>query len=200
MRVTDVFPSGVYVISVSKEERKKAEVFADKVVHTDVYGFRNGQGDIELRKRQHLGSKLAEIAVHRHLTSSGLPCTEPDFNIYPRTYKDWSPELKVGDVPVHVKSQDLYSADRWGISWIGERSDVELYGKGSGYVVFCLVSLECNVVLILAAPKVTDLKQKDLLKNPILQRHQALKFAVYYEHLTKLPKEDIWALHAVCKS
>lgn len=185
------------LIQLTEGDRKLVEDFADKVLVTDVYGFRNGQYDKERRKEQHIGSKLAELATFRYITSLGFECSEPDFTIHQRTKKSWEPDmrLKTGE-PIHVKSQDTKSANKYGLSWIGEKSDKELYDKATGYVSLCLVDLNTSIVYIHGLPTAFFLKFNNLFSEPVLKKHRDKKFAIYFDHLKDYTFYQLWNLIA----
>lgn len=190
-----------YLIQLTAEDRKKVENFADAIDKTvrDIYAKRNGQRYNRNPKRlreQQIGSKLTEIAVHRHITSLGLQCTEPDFTIYEKKDKSFAPDMKLADgSPIHVKSQEPHVARKHGISWMVEKTDDEIYIQTTGYMALCLVSLEHNTVRLLGLPKTSFLKDKGILYGqPKAEYLRETKATIYYDELSHQDHNDIWAL------
>src|SRR5687767_14993553 len=96
-------PGHLFVMTA--EDRQRAETFAEKVVETTFYDKRNGQKyekNPKVQIEQQIGSKLAELAVERYITSLGIYCTSPDFSIYTKRKKSWKPDLSLSDgTPIH---------------------------------------------------------------------------------------------------
>lgn len=190
-----------HLIRLTAEDRTKVEEFATKIDATvrKIYENRNGQHYNRNPKRLHeqqVGAKLTEIAVHRHITSLGLQCSEPDFNIYEKRDKNFSPDMKLSDgSPIHVKSQEPHVASRHGISWMVEKTDKEVYINTTGYMALCLVSLEHNTVRLLGLPKTSFLKDKGILYGqPKAEYLRETKATIYYDELSSQDANDVWAL------
>jgi hypothetical protein len=183
-------------IELSQEVIEKAQSFSEKVVHTDVYAFRNGQFNQNRRREQHFSSKLAEFAIYQFLLDNKIIITEPDCSIKQAGDKSWDPDLKVGNdkIPLHVKSQDLKSKENYGLSWIGEKSDKELYINCTGYVALCSVDTDKNIVTIYSLIETKFLKENNLFGETKLPKHREKKFAIYYKDLEKYDLNTRWKL------
>lgn len=194
----DNLPGHLFVMS--DKDKKIVEDFAVKIVPTvkKIYEERDNQKyDVnpERLKEQQIGAKFAELAVYRYVSSLGLTCSSPDFTIYERKKKNWSPDLKLeGDIPIHVKSQETWMAEKRGVSWLVEKFDKELYINNTGYVALCLLNLKEGRVKILGVPKASFLKESGILFGiPKVDKLRATKSAIYYDSL-KIYEKDIWSL------
>jgi hypothetical protein len=192
------------LIVLTTEDRKIVDDFADAIDATvrKIYEHRNGQrydSKPERLKEQQVGGKLAELAVYRYITSLGVSCSEPDFKIYERKDKNFSPDMKLADgSPIHVKSQEPSFAEKYGISWMVEKKDKELYVNTTGYVALCLVYREHNTVRILGLPKASFLKEKGILYGlPKKEFLRETKSTIYYDDLRLQDEGDVWALKNV---
>ena len=190
-----------YLIELSENDRKIAEDFATAIDSTvrAIYEKRDDQRYDQKPQRLHeqqVGAKMTEIAVHRHLTSLGYTCSEPDFKIYDRKDKNFSPDMRLDDgSPIHVKSQEPHVAKQRGISWMVEKTDKEIYVNTTGYMALCLVSLEHNTVRLLGLPKTSFLKEKSILYGvPQVEKLRRTKSTIYYDDLRQHEESDIWAL------
>ena len=91
---------------------------------------------------------MGECAAHEFLKQEGfIPSREPDFEIYKSKKKSWLSDMECNGVPVHIKSQEMWSAKKYGYSWMfqlsssrpdGEDYDV-LLKTPDGVVIFCTV-------------------------------------------------------------
>jgi hypothetical protein len=197
-----------HLIVMTDDDRKRVEEFASKIDSTvrKIYEARDGQRydfkPMRLQEQQ-VGAKLSELAVYRYISSLGIQCTEPDFEIYERKKKNFSPDMKLADgSPIHVKSQEPHVAERHGISWMVEKTDKELYINTTGYVALCLVSRVHNTVRLLGLPKATFLKEKGILfGQPKKESLRETKSTIYYDELRLADESDVWALKNVeCQS
>ena len=106
-------------VKISKYNYNKCVDFANKQLKTsaDLYSYR-GEAKKEKMAYDIIVGKLAELAVAKF-----LKCSKPDFTIYERRKKSYSPDLRLGNLRVHVKSQSEESVSRYGHSWLFQRSD-----------------------------------------------------------------------------
>jgi hypothetical protein len=190
-----------HLIELTESDRKLVEDFATKIDSTvrKIYEARDGQRYDRRPERLHeqqVGAKLSELAVHRYITSLGHTCSSPDFTIYEKKKKTFSPDMKLGDgSPIHVKSQEPHVAELCGISWMVEKTDKELYINTTGYVALCLVSLQHNTVRLLGLPKASFLKEKGILYGqPKKEFLRETKSTIYYDELRLQQEADVWAL------
>lgn len=113
-------------VYISKKHSKKVMRFAEKVSMTTDYSD-CGQNNFNIKVYQHYVGKLGELAVYLYLKDEH-DITEPDFKIYKAKDKSWDSDLKVEDKCLSIKSQDIKSAKKFGLSWTfqhikGGRSD-----------------------------------------------------------------------------
>ena len=106
-------------IKISKYNYNKCVDFAQQQLKTSskLYAYRGEQNKEKILDDIVIG-KLAELGVQKFLKSS-----KPDFTIYERKKKSYSPDLRLGNLRVHVKSQSEESVSRYGHSWLFQRSD-----------------------------------------------------------------------------
>lgn len=103
---------------------------------------------------------LGEYAVYSYLNSVGYQCTPPDFNNYSAKHKSFDSDLVVdGDINLHVKSQPLVSMNRYGSSWLLQKSDPLVSNPGANdFFVFNTVDPNNTSVSILGFCKCADIK------------------------------------------
>jgi hypothetical protein len=111
-----MFNQYIEVVELEKELADNAKRFAQAVVETTDYSDAN-QGNREKVIHDHFISKLGEEAVKKLLTDLGYAVRGPDYTIYPKFKKSWDSDLYVGGLGLAVKTQSLYSARRFGLSW-----------------------------------------------------------------------------------
>lgn len=181
-------------IELSQEVIDKSKLFSEQVVHTDVYAFRNGQFNKDRRREQHMSSKLAEFAVYQFFQSKNIHVTEPDLSIKSRGNKSWDPDIEINNqkIPIHVKSREVKMAEKYGLSWIGEKTDKKLYKEPEGYLALCLV--EDKLVKIYTFIESKFVKESGFFREPKLKKHREKKFAIYYEDIEKQSRENRWKL------
>jgi len=102
-------------IYISKKHSKKVMEFAELVSLTTNYSDCE-QNNYKLKVYQHYIGKLGELAVFLFLRKN-YDITEPDFTIYNKKNKSWDSDLKVKDIHISIKTQDIASAKRFGLSW-----------------------------------------------------------------------------------
>lgn len=116
-------------VHISDKHSEKVMDFAEKVSLTTNYSD-CGQNDYRLKVYQHYIGKMGELATFLYLRK-GYEINEPDFKIYHGKDKSWDSDLKVGKVHISIKTQDISSAKRFGLSWTfqhinGGRSDASI--------------------------------------------------------------------------
>jgi len=102
-------------IFINKKHSNEIMDFAKKVSMTTNYSD-CGQNNYNLKVYQHYVGKLGELAVWLYLRDSH-DITKPDFKIYNKNCKSWDSDLKVNDTHISIKTQDITSAKRFGLSW-----------------------------------------------------------------------------------
>ena len=123
-------------IKISKYNYNKCVDFANKQLKTsaDLYSYR-GEAKKEKIVYDIIVGKLAELAVTKF-----LKCSKPDFTIYERRKKSYGPDLRLGNLRVHVKGQSEESVQRYGHSWLFQRSD-QIVRNATPYDIIILTSV-----------------------------------------------------------
>jgi hypothetical protein len=184
-------------VSIAKVDWECCDYFAHKVVDTNKsYYAQRAQTDINAIIYQIIVGKMGECAVAQWATSTNRVCSKVDFSIT-KDHKSFAPDLIISGKNVHVKSQDVISAERFGLSWsfqYGEgkagHCDKEIfleYGKDDS-VVFCKVNVDKLEVNILAVLRVGLLHSKQLFKEPKKESLKGIKKVVYYDSIKNLSK------------
>jgi len=141
-------------VKISKYNYNKCVDFANKQLKTsaDLYAYR-GEAKKEKMAYDIIVGKLAELAVAKF-----LKCSKPDFTIYERRKKSYSPDLRLGNLRVHVKGQSEESVKRYGHSWLFQRSD-QIVRNATPYDVIILTSvsvrkLEVHILKLIRAREI----------------------------------------------
>ena len=123
-------------VKISKYNYHKCVDFANKQLKTsaDLYAYR-GESKKEKMAYDIIVGKLAELAVAKF-----LKCSKPDFTIYERRKKSYSPDLRLGNLRVHVKGQSEESIKRYGHSWLFQRND-QIVRNATPYDIIILTSV-----------------------------------------------------------
>jgi hypothetical protein len=103
-------------VYINSKHSAKIMRFAEQVSMTTNYSDCN-QTNYNLKVYQHYIGKLGELAVFLYLRQEGYNITEPDFKIYQSKDKSWDSDLKINDLHISIKTQDIESAKRFGLSW-----------------------------------------------------------------------------------
>ena len=206
-------------INLSEPELNSARVFAAKSVstHIDTYARRRQTDPRQIQHQIEIG-KLGEIAVSKALQLfyaepvKGLEAVEPralvgvaapDFEIYDARHKSFDPDLYIfvdgfGQIPIHVKSQDRQSAERFGTSWtfqygMNVGSDKEIFSPNpNGYVAF--VKIDNKTADICGIPLISTLHKYNMFRDPKLAKLRGIKTVIYNDDLQQLSYDDLWAL------
>jgi len=155
--------------------RATCEQFAIDVNPSTCYGERDGQNNANKRIKDQIVGKLGEFGACLYLRSKGWSVEYPDTNIYSSHEKNWSHDL-LGKIA--VKSQDTDSENKYGRSWVFQRSDT-IHKNKETIVIFTSVNLTENKVFIRATRRVKDLIFEEM-KLPQLRN---TKQAVYWNNL-----------------
>jgi hypothetical protein len=139
------------LVNISKRIFNRCEKFALKRINgsADCYAYRGETRKDKMIQDVIIGT-MGEWAVEAHLASMGYECTEPDMKIYKKKRKSFDADLYVDDIEIHVKSQGLVSAKRYGNSWLLQRNDkIVSDPKPNQLFAFTNVDLDNRVVDIL---------------------------------------------------
>jgi hypothetical protein len=173
----------------TKTDIKRCEDFANKI-DTSFYETRK-QINIEKRILDSKIGKLGELAVFNTLCFK-YKIEEPDFKIYSVKEKSWDYDLKSNNFNLHVKTQLVDQAIKYGESWVFEKSDKHIFvnKKYNDYVAFVLIDLKNKQANIKAILNVNKIHEENLFK-PMKLIHLSSKCAVYFNDLEKMQLNKI---------
>lgn len=168
---------------ITDSARVKCQDFADKCLDSvkDNYAKNRKQSNPEKLKFDMITGKLAELAVYDYLVrkSRFANISEPDFNIYAAKQKSFDADLFTEKWNFHVKSQHQSQSDKYGLSWIFQKSDKLTHTpKLSDIICFCTVGDE--FVNVYSIRRAVDLIG---LYKPLKLAHLSSKVAIYGEDL-----------------
>jgi hypothetical protein len=166
-----------------KDILDKVKEFSE-AIDTSYYAKRN-QNNNEKRKKDQLIGKLGEFAVYSLYKEQYPGLSEPDLNIYSAKKKSWDFDLKAPTINLHVKSQDIEQGKKYGVSWIFQVGDKEIFNSTvPSSIAFTTVDIKSGFVNVLGITAVDTLHNKKLFKLPKLEYLQKMnKVAVYLDDL-----------------
>ena len=180
-------------IIISKDTVKKCADFAEKriVGSSKLYKAR-GEKWVEKIKSDIYNGALGEFGAYLHFINMGLLCSEPDLEIYEQKSKSYAPDLILGDMKLHVKSQSNDSAAKHGLSWTFQQKDPIVWApKKDDYVIMTKVT--GNLVELKALVAARILAKEHLFTEPRMALYGHTKTVVYYEEL-EASKIKLWEL------
>lgn len=133
--------------------------------------------------------KLAEWGVALHCMDKAKNITDPDMKIYKAAGKSFDADLQLDGEDLHVKSQSVDSAQRFGTSWMfqygghGFGHTDPLLKKQNGSVAFCVVDFEQKSVTIHGICNFDTLRKR--LREPVKESLKKTKRCIYLEDLTE---------------
>jgi hypothetical protein len=147
---------------------------------TDEY-FKRNQRDVSKIKKDILLGKVAEWGVYFiYLENNKTLITPPDMNVYSKFEKSFECDLRWGLFRLHVKSQDTYSADRYGTSWVFQKKDPLFVHSGSYDII-----IGCRVDMISDTPTVEILLERPFrelkFNKPKLDKFSDNKIVLYLQ-------------------
>ncbi len=180
------------IIKFTEEELKLCQDFASKI-NTDFYASR-GQKNNDKRTQDQLCGKLAEIAVFSYFKAKGIETTPPDFNIYTKAKKSWDHDIKNQELNLHIKSQNVEQAKKYGTSFVFEKSDKKIFKEFSNkdYVCFVSIDLPNRSAEIKSILKLEDLHKHNLFK-PMKIEYLTSKSAIYFDDVKAIFKDNLLA-------
>ena len=133
--------------------------------------------------------KIAEWAVTLLFTDKPCTISDPDMQIYTKYKKSFDADLTIDGYDLHVKSQSVESANRFGTSWMFQYN-----GRGSGHrdpllnydnglVAFCVVDFNKKAVHIKGICEFALIRNK--LREPVKKSLKHTKRCIYLEDLTQ---------------
>jgi hypothetical protein len=180
--------------SFTQDEWNICKIFAESV-DTSFYAKRN-QFNNDKRVKDSFIGKLGEFAVWNLLKKDHPNLTSPDIKIYAAKQKSWDFDLKDDNLNLHVKSQDIEQGAKYGVSWIFQITDKEIFEKTkeNQFVAFTSVDLNKKEANVQAIMSVDFLHKKNLWAAPKLAKLKlANKVAVYLDDLNKY-QDQLWMI------
>lgn len=165
------------IIKISKRVYNKCVKFAEERISgsKSVYAYR-GESRVDKMIDDIIIGCMGEWAVEAHLSSIGFECSEPDMVIYEKKRKSFDADLYVDDICIHVKSQGVESAKRYGNSWLFQRRDSLVSNPDDNEILaFTNVDLEARKVEILGYCWAKDMKYSECK----VWSYRTTKVAVY---------------------
>jgi hypothetical protein len=168
------------VVNIALDDYLKCVQFAHDSIETnlDEYSRRN-QNRVHKILNDIIIGKVAEFGVYKYL-SQKHKLEEPDLKIYDKNNKSFDADLKIVGYDIHVKSQSIEQAEKYGVSWSFQKEDQLTTNPTKKDVIFlCLVNdLE---VIILNYGKAS--KYKGLYGEPIKESLKFSKKVLYFEKI-----------------
>jgi hypothetical protein len=179
------------IIKFTAQEIKKCQEFANSM-DTGFYATRN-QFNKEKRVLDQIVGKVGELAAFSYFKEKGINTTEPDFAIYGKSKKSWDFDLKGKDINLHVKTQAKSQGERYGVSWVFEKTDRHVFRDVSDndYVCFVSVDLDNKCAEIKSVVALKELHQRELFK-PMKLAYLTSKSAIYFDDLKGSLKEKLF--------
>jgi hypothetical protein len=193
-------------LKISKEQFAKAVDFAEQRIDksSKLYAYR-GESKVDKMIDDIVIGTVGEFGVAKYLRSRGLTTTRPDLKIYEAKRKSFDADLfahlKIDEEQqitktynIHVKSQGVTSAKRYGNSWLLQKSDkiVKEPGKNDLFVFTNVDGLEVEILGVVACKDIIDFDLLDECKVPYY-RHS--KHALYFKDIKEtLSKHRLWRL------
>ena len=131
--------------------------------------------------------KLAEWAVTLFFTDKPCRISDPDMKVYTKYEKSFDADLKVDGIDLHVKSQSIESAKRFGTSWMfqyggkGNGHKDPLLSYANGLVALCVVDFKGKFVEIKGICDFKSIRGK--LREPVKEALKRTKRCIYLEDL-----------------
>ena len=166
---------------------------------------RRGQEDPGRKIIQTTNGKLVELQAFSAYQPRFSDLTPPDFEIYQKKDKSWTPDLisKLYDIRIAVKAKFDEDAERWGPSWIFEKTDRKIFGSKLDaknldphqYVCMGIVDPICREVWLKACVKLQWLHDNNLFTKPD-RDYLGTKLTVRLENMEKVISnpDELWQL------
>lgn len=158
---------------------KRCQEFADQRMSQGVELYKHrGESSVKKIHLDIVTGAVAEYAVYEYLLSKGYAPTPPDLNIYEASKKSFAADIKVGDRHLHVKSQTVDAAKKYGASWLFQKTDRVISTPSEhDLMAFCLV--DGDTVELKAIVSTIELVDAEIWKEPKIPRYRHTKSALY---------------------
>ena len=199
----------IVLIHLTPEEMKRAEDFAIKksVTTEKIYRARRQSNSAAIIAQSVIGH-MGEIATYKFLTESGFSCSEPNDEIYTKGKNFIRPDFNCEQYHIHVKSQSVQSANKYGTSWTFQKSSTRgrfrhqdpiltpWKVKDHDMLACCICDPKTATVSILACLQIYLIHQNNLFEDPVLNKLKGLKKVIYFDDQNKrnlmLIKDKLW--------
>jgi hypothetical protein len=167
-------------ILLPKACRQIAEFFADeREGNTSLYKRRGG-----FKREDIVAGAMGEIAAYLWLQQKGYEVGNPDFTIHKK--KSYGADLSDGEYFFHVKTQTTQSVEKYGESWILQKTDkLVSVPTAKHYLLLCVVHIDTGEVEIKSCVSGTILASKKAWGKPRLEWFQKTKVALYLADIKK---------------
>lgn len=165
-------------IVLTKSCRLLAEFFADaRCPDNSLYKKRGG-----FKRQDIVAGALGEIASFLWLQERGYDVSNPDFSIHNK--KSFGADLVSETHSFHIKSQTIESAEKYGDSWILQRTDRLVSSPEKGhYLILCNVDIENLEVHVKACVSGIKLADNSVWGECKLNWFRESKVALYLEDI-----------------
>jgi hypothetical protein len=165
------------IIKLKKNIVDKCHKFAEECVKTNSYYASRGQSNVEKITNDIFVGKLGEWAARIMLIDKGFDISEPDMEIYGRGKKSHDADLSTPSINFSIKTQNLDSIDKYGMSWLMEKKSLS---KFAGHQVILCIYLGENKVLI---QNIIPFERMLAVQKEPRLAHLTTKCAFYYEDI-----------------
>ena len=179
-------------IFLSKAFQREAKQFATKRGEQNLALYEKRGG---FKKEDLISGAMAELAVFRLLKDAGIKVGKPDFTIHATRTKSYDADLTDGVHKFHVKGQTLESKERYGASWIMQRTDPIINKpERMHYLVPCTVDIYTGRVEIYGILSIMSLVDQGCIGECKLEWFRKTKVALYLDHIEGvLSKRARWS-------
>lgn len=152
---------------------------------------RRNQSNPERIMAQITDGKLGELFACKYLKNKGFKCTDPDFEIYASRNKSFDADLFSNEQPIHVKTQNITSANKYGSSWVFQAGGVGFGNRDpcldesqDDWCVFVTVDHEKQSATVFGPFNINDVRPH--MKDPKLEHLKGIKKCIYLEDIVNL--------------
>lgn len=177
----DVLPMDQW--QITKQAAEQAHQFALESYRTNVDEYaRRGQTDQAHIVEQIAQGKLAEIGTVEILKQRrpGIPISEPDFEVYSAEGKSYEADLEAFGYLLHIKSQSRKKAERFGLSWVFQKSDPLVHRPKLQDAILLTVRDAERIYLLWLGFAMSVINK---YKPPRASALRATKTCIYYEDI-----------------
>ena len=182
-------------IEVSQYFYNKCVNFANDRIgrSADLYSYR-GEKRLHKMVEDIIIGTVGEYGVYKYLKKKQIEVCKPDLKIYENKRKSFAADLFNDDIKIHVKSQGVESAKRYGNSWLMQKRD-KVINDPSKNEYFAFTNVDGKRVTILGIVKCSDIIKYDLLGECKVPAYRHTKIALYWDTIKeRLDSRKRWRL------